>query len=186
MTNIKWVTLFSQSGREVAEVAKQLGRTPDLIITNQRPGSIRTISQEVLNLGQPIVTLSNKPTVKDYQEILSSLGTVSGNIVITLHGWLRIIPQEIIQEYPYMFNGHPGLITKYPELKGKDPQLKAWDLGLETSGCVIHRVIPEVDSGSILREQEIPIRNLNLPELFANLHKTSIDLWGKFLKRHWF
>lgn len=105
--------------------------------------------------------------------------------VITLHGWLRIIPEEIIKEYPTMFNGHPGLITKYPELKGKDPQMKAWNLNLNTSGCVIHQVTAGVDEGPIMRQVEIPIRNLTLDELFSELHSKSVELWCKFLKRHW-
>jgi folate-dependent phosphoribosylglycinamide formyltransferase PurN len=84
-----------------------------------------------------------------------------------------------------MYNGHPGLNTRYPELKGKDPQKKAWDLNLDTSGCVIHQVTAGVDEGPIARVKEIPIRNLSLEELYTDLHELSVDLWCKFLRRHW-
>ena len=81
-----------------------------------------------------------------------------------------------------MWNGHPGLITKYPELKGKDPQQKAIALGLKSSGCIIHRVTPEVDSGEIVASKEIQIENLEPADVFSKLHETSVNLWVEFLK----
>lgn len=179
---VKWVTFFSQTGSEIAEISKQVGRWPDLIITNERPAHLRTINKEILS--QNIIMLPNKPSVEDYRKVLSE--ELSGkDYVISLHGWLRIMPTEIIKEYPVMYNGHPGLITKYPELKGKDPQKKAWDLDLPTSGCVIHRVTEELDGGTIMRSKEISIRNLNMEVIFEKLHDLSIQQWVTFLTRHW-
>ncbi len=178
----KWVAFFSQTGNEIAEVSKQLGRWPDLIVTNQRPDYLRIINRDVLS--HNIIMLPNKPTVEDYERVLSE--AIPGNdYVISLHGWLRIMPKEIIQQYPVMYNGHPGLIDKYPELKGKDPQKKAWNLDLPTTGCVIHRVVEEVDGGTIMRREEIPIRNLSMDQMFEKLHDISIKQWVTFLRRHW-
>ena len=81
-----------------------------------------------------------------------------------------------------IYNGHPGLITQYPELKGKDPQQKAFDLGLESSGCVIHRVTEGVDEGEILRSRKVSIKGLEIGELFHILHSISVSLWVDFLK----
>ena len=178
----KWVTFFSQTGNEIAEVSKKIGRWPDLIITNERPSHLRTINRDVLS--HNIIMLPNKPTVEDYRRVLSE-ELYGKDYVISLHGWLRIMPTEIIKEYPVMYNGHPGLINKYPELKGKDPQKKAWDLNLPTSGCVIHRVTEEVDGGSIMRSDEISIRNLDMDKMFEKLHDLSIQQWVNFLRRHW-
>jgi folate-dependent phosphoribosylglycinamide formyltransferase PurN len=81
-----------------------------------------------------------------------------------------------------MYNGHPGLITKYPELKGKDPQIRAFQGNYNTGGCVIHKVTPGVDEGEVLMEREIGIRLLDLNETFRKLHDTSVDMWVEFLK----
>lgn len=178
----KWIAFFSQTGSEIVEVSTGLNRWPDIIVTNQRPARVRRIHPQLKDLN--IITLPNKPTVEDYRSVLKVINPET-TYVITLHGWLRIVPKEIIEEYPTMFNGHPGLITKYPELKGKDPQLKAWNLNLNISGCVIHQVTAGVDEGPIMRQVEIPIRNLTLDELFGELHDRSVDLWCKFLRRHW-
>jgi len=107
----KWIAFFSQTGNEIAEVSNQLGRWPDVIITNERPARLRKINQEVLS--KNITTLPNQPTVEDYRSVLAeAIGTDA--YVITLHGWLRVIPAEVIEEYSTIYNGHPGLITKYP------------------------------------------------------------------------
>jgi folate-dependent phosphoribosylglycinamide formyltransferase PurN len=178
----KWIAFFSQTGNEIAEVSNQLGRWPDVIITNKRPARLRKINQEVLS--KNIITLPNQPTVEDYRSVLAEAVGID-TYVITLHGWLRVIPTEVIEEYSTIYNGHPGLITKYPELKGKDPQMKAWNLDLSSSGCVIHQVTAGVDDGPVVRSQQISIRNLTMDEMFQKLHNISVDMWVNFLKRHW-
>jgi len=183
---MKWVAFFSQTGSEIVEISKRLNRTPDIIITNNRPSHLRTINRDILTLSPAFGITPNKPDVVDYLNKLGHLPGDPNQTLITLHGWLRIIPEEIIKQYPYIYNGHPGLISRYPELKGKDPQLKAWDLNLDTSGCVIHKVTAGVDEGPIFKTREVPIRNLSLEELYTTLHNTSVDLWVEFLKRNWF
>ena len=172
---MKHYAFFSQTGSEIATIARRLGRWPDKIITNERPERLRTISPKLA--GIDIIYLSNKPTVEEYLEVL---GTEPCKV--TLHGWLRIMPPAVIAIHPNMFNGHPGLITEHPILKGKDPQEKAYNLGLTVSGCVIHQVTVGVDEGPILEERMVEIKNLSLDEVYSELHKTSIDLWVEFLK----
>jgi len=183
---MKWIAFFSQTGSEIVEISRRLGRGPDMIVTNNRPAHLRTINRDILSLSPALGITPNKPDLIDYLQKLTHLSGDPNQTLITLHGWLRIIPEEIIQKYPYIYNGHPGLISRYPELKGKDPQKKAWGLGLNTSGCVIHKVTSGVDEGPVIKEKEIPIRNLSMDQLFESLHSTSIDLWVDFLKRNWF
>ena len=172
--NRKWIALFSQTGSEIVFVSKLLGKYPDLIITNERPDHLRKIHPE---LEGRVVFVENKPT----EEELGMLIGQYGNPLVTLHGWLRIIPPSVCNRFE-IYNGHPGLITEYPELKGKDPQQKAFDLGLESSGCVIHRVTEGVDEGEILRSRKVSIKGLEIGELFHILHSISVSLWVDFLK----
>jgi len=172
--NRPWVAFFSQTGSEIVEVSKLLGRWPDLIITNERPDHLRKIHPA---LEGKVAFVENKPTDEEFSMILGQYG----NPLVTLHGWLRVMPPDICNRFE-IYNGHPGLITEYPELKGKDPQQKAFDLGLKSSGCVIHRVTEGVDEGEILRSRKVSIRGLEIGELFHILHSISISLWVDFLK----
>ena len=170
----KWITFFSQTGAEIADLSESIGRWPDLIITNQRPDHLRTIDPRIVEYGYTEVP--NKPTISDLDAVLQD------NAIITLHGWLRIMPPVICDKY-LIFNGHPGLITKYPELKGKDPQVKAHKLGHEVAGAVIHRVTAGVDEGKVIMEEYFNAMQLDLDGLFRILRDRSLYMWSNLLKQ---
>ena len=169
-----WIAFFSQTGSEIVNLQDALGRVPDLIVTNDRPDHLRKINEGI----EVCLELPNKPTLEDYENILSEYE----NPLITLHGWLRIVPEEIANKYE-VYNGHPGLITLYPDLKGKDPQVKAWEARYKTIGSVIHKVTAGVDEGPVIMERAFNLeRLLSLDITFRILHNISTDLWIKFLR----
>jgi len=170
----KWIAFFSQTGGEIADIAESLQRWPDLIITNKRPDHLRTIDSRVVEYGY--TELPNNPTVEDYETVLQD------NSIITLHGWLRIMPPAVCDKY-LMYNGHPGLITKYPELKGKDPQVKAFEGKYPVAGAVIHKVTAGVDEGRIIMEEYFNATQLDLDGLFRILRDRSLYMWTNFLKK---
>jgi phosphoribosylglycinamide formyltransferase-1 len=167
------IALFSQTGTEIVNISKELGRLPDVIITNERPEDKRQIH---LELKDKVLGLPNTPSTEDYEAVFSRYE----NPLITLHGWLRIIPPEICQKYEIL-NGHPGDIVTFPELKGKDPQKRAYELGLKYSGAVIHKVTPEVDDGEVIKHDFVHIEGLSLTEIFHTLHSVSTRLWVELL-----
>ena len=173
-----WIAFFSQTGTEIDEIAKHFGFGPDVIVTNERPESLRKINPEIKDLGK-IVTVPNKPTLEELEEVIGYYHKP----IITLHGWLRIMPPELCKKYT-IFNGHPGLITKYPELKGKDPQVRAFEGNYDTIGCVLHRVTEGVDEGKILMVEEVNAFELELDDIFHILGDRSLYMWINFLEEN--
>ena len=171
-----WIAFFSQTGGEIADIANSIGRWPDVIITNERPEHLRTIDERIEKQGY--FTWANKPSEEDY---ISQFEKYS-NLLVTLHGWLRIVPPYVC-ERTEIYNGHPGLITEYPELKGKDPQEKAFNLKHEQIGCVLHRVTAGVDEGRIIAEERTNAWKLELDDIFRILKDRSLYLWTDFLKK---
>ena len=170
-----WIALFSQTGSEINNISEQLEKTPDIIITNRK--NLEGVNKDFLSkFKNKLVFIPNRPSVKDYLKVIPE-----GNHIITLHGYLRIIPSELCDRF-LIYNLHPGLITEYPELKGFNPQEKAYNLQLPYSGAVIHKVIGEVDSGQILSSVKVSIKDLSLEEVYSTLHKASTELWVNFLK----
>ena len=166
---------FSQTGSEIYQVSERLGVFPNQIICNGQDFS--KINKDLIGCA-PIHFTDSKPTVKQYLELLPE------DALITMHGWLRIVPGEVCEKRN-IYNGHPGLITKYPELKGKDPQKKAIQLKHATAGCIIHQATAELDGGPIVAEsKEVSINGWYEDEewVIQKLHKVSVDLWIKFLK----
>jgi len=179
MGDMHWITFFSQTGSEIADIAESIGRWPDRIITNERPEHLRTIDPRIEKQGY--FTFPNKPSLEDYEELLVNFPEA----LITLHGWLRIMPPEICEKFN-IFNGHPGLITEYPELKGKDPQIRAFK-GIKEgkysiAGAVLHRVSPGVDEGKVIMKEFFNVFNLELDDLFRILRDRSLFMWCNFLK----
>lgn len=171
-----WIAFFSQTGGEIADIANSIGRWPDVIITNERPEHLRTIDERIEKQGY--FTWANKPSEEDYINQFEKYS----NPLVTLHGWLRIVPPYVC-ERTEIYNGHPGLITEYPELKGKDPQEKAFNLKHEQIGCVLHKVTAGVDEGKIIDEERTNAFQLELDDIFRILKDRSLYLWTDFLKK---
>jgi len=176
-----WIAFFSQTGGEIADIAEALERWPDVIVTNHRPEHLRTIDNRILEKGNLHWT-ANKPELYEYTWLLDKYE----DPVITLHGWLRVVPEIICNNYK-IFNGHPGLITEFPELKGKDPQVRAFK-GIQEgkysiAGAVIHKVVAGVDEGKVLMQERFNTFNLELDDLFRILRDRSLFMWTNFLKK---
>ena len=170
----KWIAFFSQTGGEIVNLSKKLGRWPDLIVTNRQDldGVVKELPRDLIR------KIPEKPRIEDYRDAL--FGIDKKTALITLHGYLRVVPAEIC-DYNIL-NLHPGLITRYPELKGFNPQEKAYKLHLPVSGVVIHRVIPEVDSGEILVERPLNIKDKSLDEIYKELHDIATEAWMEVLE----
>lgn len=184
--NLYWKALFSQSGSEILEVSTQVGRLPDAIITNKNIEDMDKINPVLLEKAfDRFIFIPQRPSVEEYREAIRSAD------MVTLHGFLRILPPEICSRYR-IFNGHPGLITHFPELKGKDPQKKVWwkhaDTPYKLHGHVIHKVVPEVDAGEIVSTKQFHSNNIYtefncLDSYIARLHKLAIENWVEFVKK---
>lgn len=177
-----WIAFFSQTGTEIYNLSNALGIYPDAIVTNK--SDLKTINKDLIKqiefrehkLNKTILNyLPPKPAISDYLKILKEFNSP----VITLHGYLRIIPKDVCEAYE-IYNLHPGLINKYPSLKGFNPQERAFKDGYKHAGCVIHKVVPAVDEGEIIMGQGVSIENKTLPEVYETLYGVAFDLWRSF------
>ena len=176
-----WIAFFSQTGTEIVELVEKLGRLPDRIITNERPAHLRQINKQIFswgNIEEIVYYTPNKPTVEDYERLIGKFE----NPIITLHGWLRVMPASICEKYS-IFNGHPGLITVYPELKGKDPQLRAFEGKYPVMGCVLHKVTAGVDEGKVVAEERFNAFKITEEEMWRVTRDRSLFLWINFLSK---
>lgn len=181
-----WKALFTQTGSEIYEISKKLGRFPDAIITNKPVEKIEKINPNLLEAAYTrFIFIPPKPTVEEYRTAIGVAG------IVTLHGFLRVLPPEICYWYN-IFNGHPGLITHYPELKGKDPQARVWaeykDMPRNKHGHIIHKVISAVDEGKVESSDYFFTEDLykeykTLDNYIAELHKLAIRNWVGFLRK---
>ena len=73
--------------------------------------------------------------------------------LIVLAGYMRVIKNPDAFPAP-MINIHPSLLPKY---KGLNAIEQALDSGDSVTGCTVHYVTEELDGGTIIAQQEVPI-----------------------------
>lgn len=83
--------------------------------------------------------------------------------IVCLAGFMRIVSASFIEGWPdKILNIHPSLLPKY---KGLDTHQRALDNNDVESGCTVHFVRPEMDSGPIILQKTVPI----LPDDTVNM-----------------
>ena len=75
--------------------------------------------------------------------------------LIVLAGWMKIISPKLIEAFPNkIINVHPSLLPKY---KGLNAVQQALDAKEEVTGCTVHYVTNELDSGEIIIQDQVDI-----------------------------
>ena len=100
---------------------------------------------------------------------------------IVLAGWMRILSSKFIQAFPdRIINIHPSLLPKY---KGLDPIQRSLDNGDEVTGCTVHMVTEELDSGKILMQEEVEIFPYDTIESVTRaVHQAEHKIFPKVLR----
>lgn len=85
--------------------------------------------------------------------------------IICLAGFMRLLtPWFVGQWQGRMLNIHPALL---PEFKGLHTHERALAAGVKTHGATVHFVSPEMDSGEIILQAEVPVLAGDTPEMLA-------------------
>jgi formyltetrahydrofolate-dependent phosphoribosylglycinamide formyltransferase len=75
--------------------------------------------------------------------------------VVVLTGFMRVIKDPLLSGYrDRIVNIHPSLLPKF---KGKAAWVQALEEGELETGCTVHLVNEEIDSGKILAQAKVPI-----------------------------
>jgi phosphoribosylglycinamide formyltransferase 1 len=85
--------------------------------------------------------------------------------LVCLAGFMRIVKGEIMHRYRgRILNIHPALL---PSFKGLDAQRQALEYGVRYSGCTVHFVDEGVDTGPIVVQRVVPVRENDTVETLS-------------------
>jgi len=71
-------------------------------------------------------------------------------------GFMRIHSDEFVRRWEgRLINIHPSLL---PAFKGTRVHQQVLDAGARLSGCTVHFIVPEVDSGPIIAQAAVPVQ----------------------------
>ncbi len=98
------------------------------------------------------------------QEILRHLDDYKIDLIV-LAGYMRILSPDFIKKYRYrIINIHPALLPAFP---GLHAQRQALEYGVKVSGCTVHFVDEGTDTGPIILQKAVPVKQFDDEESLA-------------------
>jgi phosphoribosylglycinamide formyltransferase-1 len=129
-----------------AEIALVLSNMPDAPGLGHASGA-----------GIPTKTISHRsyPSREAFDAAVNAALQESGIELVCLAGFMRILSDGFVKTWEgRIINIHPSLL---PAFKGTDVHRRVLDAGVRITGCTVHFVVPELDSGPILAQAAVPV-----------------------------
>ncbi|MBR5239825.1 MAG: phosphoribosylglycinamide formyltransferase [Clostridia bacterium] len=122
------------------------------------------------NAGIPGVVVARKsfPDNESYQKALLAELKAENPDLIVLAGFLSIIGEEIIKEFPEkIINVHPSLIPSFcgDGFYGLKVHEAALEKGVKVTGATVHFVNEITDGGRIILQQPVMVEDGDTPEV---------------------
>lgn len=135
-----------------------------------------------------VIPPESYPSRKAFAEaLITQLNSWNADLIV-LAGYLKKIPEVVIETYPdRILNIHPALLPKfggkgYYGLKVHQAVLAA---GEKESGCSVHIVTNEFDEGPVLGRSKVPVKENDTPEELAKrILKKEHQLYPKVIQEH--
>ena len=148
---------------EAARVADYPAEIASIISSaRDAPGLAWAISQ-----GLPARAIDHRayPSREAFDAAVHAALTDAGAELVALAGFMRIQSAGFVAQWVgRQLNIHPSLL---PLFKGLHPHRQALEAGVKVSGCTVHFVTPELDSGPIVAQAAVPVLDGDTSESLA-------------------
>ena len=140
------VVISNKSTAKGLKIARKLGVQTEVVESKGFQGSRWEYDKKIISV------------LKKYQ-------VTPKNGLICLAGFMRIISPEFIKKYKNrVLNIHPAILPAFP---GLDAQKQAIDHGVKYSGCTVHFADDGVDSGPIIVQAIVRVKDDDTEETLA-------------------
>jgi phosphoribosylglycinamide formyltransferase-1 len=176
------------SGRGSNYVALQ-----EAVLRGEVPATVELVLSDVASapglerarrFGVPAVAVPRSPgedRAAHEQRVLGALAE-AGVDWICLAGYMRILSAGFVARYPArILNVHPSLLPAFP---GRDSQRQALAYGVKVAGCTVHLVDSGIDSGPIVAQRAVSVRDgETLEELERRILREEHEAYPQALRR---
>lgn len=127
--------------------------------------------------------LSHKafPSREAFDDAVDAILREANVSLICEAGFMRIHSEPFVRRWEgHILNIHPSLL---PAFKGTKVHQQALDAGVRISGCTVHFLVPELDSGPIVAQAAVPVLKDDTAEtLAARILEAEHKLYPEALK----
>ena len=185
---IKIGVLGSGSGSNFAAIAeainykKVIGAEISIVISDVENAKIldRAESLRIPNKYIPVDNFKTKLEGKPEQDYIDALKKADVDYIV-LAGFMRMIKNGLLEAFPYkIVNIHPALLPAFP---GLHSWKQALDYGAKFAGCTVHFVDSGMDSGPIIAQAAVMVKDDDTPEtLHARIQKQEHIIFPKAMQ----
>ncbi len=162
MSRTRVAILISGRGSNMAaliEAAKDKTYPAEIVLVlSNRPDAGGLAHARAAGIATEIV--DHKAHGKDragFERAMQAVLEAHGIELICLAGFMRLLTDGFVEAWHgRMINVHPALL---PAFKGLDTHERALAAGVKIHGATVHFVVPEMDSGPIIAQGAVPVRD---------------------------
>lgn len=177
--------LLSGRGSNFEAIARNIsaGKIPVAeiaVVISNRPEAAGLVTARAMGLNA--VSLPSKGLDREsYDRLLVAELDKAGVDLICLAGYMRLLSGSFTRNFPNrILNIHPSLLPAFP---GLDAQHQAWIHGVKYSGCTVHFVDENLDSGPIVMQAAVEVRDDDTAEsLSARILKEEHRIYSEALR----
>lgn len=112
------------------------------------------------NIPNFVIPHKNYKQREDFEKELIKKFDEKKSDLICLAGFMRILTPYFVNYYKYkIMNIHPALLPAFKSLYGEKVHQAVIESGVKFSGCTVHFVTEEVDSGPIILQRIVPVED---------------------------
>jgi phosphoribosylglycinamide formyltransferase-1 len=117
--------------------------------------------------GCEVVVIDHRDSAsrEEHDRRMADILEARGVRLVCLAGYMRLLSPWFVRRFSgRILNIHPSLLPAFP---GVGVQKTALEHGVRWSGCTVHFVDEGLDSGPIVAQQPVPVRDDDTPETLA-------------------
>ena len=139
-----------------------------LITDNENSGCIKRANKYKIPF--KVLKSTNNIDKKLFEEKIVQILREKNIELVVMAGWMKIISPYFVNSYQNrIINIHPSILPSY---KGLNAIKTALNNGSKITGCTVHYVVPEVDSGKIIIQAALEIKDSDsLESLSKRIHE---------------
>jgi len=151
--------LASGKGSNLITVANaiaqgKLNATIKVVIYNKVQAIVQQKAQE-LGISTVFCNHWDYANREAFDQVLVDTLKAYGVDWVIMAGWMRVVTPVLINAFPdQIINIHPSLLPSFKGINGVEQALAA---GVKVTGCTVHLVKPELDSGPIIMQAAVPV-----------------------------
>ena len=171
---LKLVILISGRGSNMKSILNAIQKQnipikPTIVISNKPSANGLKIARKLGVQTEIIESKGFQGTRWEYDQkiihVLSKCDITPKNSLICLAGFMRILSTEFIKKFKNrILNIHPSILPAFP---GLNAQRQAIESGVSHSGCTVHFVDEGVDTGPIIIQETVKIKNDDTEETLS-------------------